>query len=66
MAFDTKAKRAATLGYGLACYLVLPPPDGAISVADAGHALSAYRFTFTTVVAAFPASTMPTSVTFDG
>jgi hypothetical protein len=41
---DTKAKRAAALGYGLAFLLVAPPADSTISVQDAGHALSAYQF----------------------
>lgn len=41
---DTKAKRAAALGYGLSFLLVLPPADGTISVNDAGHALNAYQF----------------------
>lgn len=41
---DTKAKRAAALGYGLSFLLVLPPADGTISNGDAGHALNAYQF----------------------
>jgi len=41
---DTKAKRAAALGYGLSFLLVCPPADGSISVNDAGHALNAYQF----------------------
>lgn len=41
---DTKTKRAAALGYGLAFLTVLPVADGAISVEDAGHALAAYSW----------------------
>jgi hypothetical protein len=40
---DTKAKRAAAIGYGLSFLLVLPPAGG-ITIEDAGHALSAYQF----------------------
>jgi hypothetical protein len=42
--FDSKAKRAAALGFGLSFTLVLPPADGAISIEDAGHASTAYRY----------------------
>lgn len=42
--FDSKAKRAAALGFGLSFTLVLPPADGAISIEDAGHANTAYRY----------------------
>lgn len=41
---DTKAKRAAAIGYGLSFLLVLPPADGIISIEDAGHALNVYQF----------------------
>lgn len=41
---DTKAKRAAALGYGLSFLLVLPPADGSLDIPDAGHALNAYRY----------------------
>lgn len=41
---DTKAKRAAALGYGLSFLLVLPPAHGALNIEDAGHALNAYRY----------------------
>lgn len=44
MALDTRNKRAAALGYGLSFLVVLPQADGAISVEDAGHALSAYAY----------------------
>jgi hypothetical protein len=48
---NTKAKRAAALGYGLAFLLVAPPADGIIGVEDAGHALSAYQFDMPSAVA---------------
>ena len=41
---DTRNKRAAALGFGLASLLVLPAAAGAISIEMAGHALSAYAF----------------------
>lgn len=49
---DTKAKRAAALGYGLSFLLVLPPAAGAISIEMAGHALSAYEFDLAAVAPA--------------
>lgn len=41
---DTRNKRAAALGFGLASLLVLPAAEGALTVESAGHALSAYRY----------------------
>ncbi len=41
---DSKAKRAAALGYGLSFLLVCPPASGSLSIPDAGHALNAYRY----------------------
>jgi hypothetical protein len=46
---DTKTKRAAALGYGLSFLLVLPVAEGAITIAEAGHALSAYSYDITAV-----------------
>lgn len=34
MALDTRNKRASAFGWGLACCLVLPNPDGTIDAAD--------------------------------
>jgi hypothetical protein len=51
---DTKAKRAAALGYGLSFLLVIPPADGTIDIEDAGHALSAYRFNLPELTIADP------------
>lgn len=41
---NTKAKRAAALGFGLSFLFVAPPAHGAIDMPDAGQALNAYRY----------------------
>lgn len=51
---DTKAKRAAALGFGLSFTLVLPPADGSISIEDAGHASTAYRYDMPELEVEFP------------
>lgn len=51
---DSKAKRAAALGYGLSFLLVLPPAHGGLSIEDAGHALSAYRYDMPAATPAHP------------
>jgi hypothetical protein len=51
---DTRNKRAAAIGFGLASLLVLPAAEGALSVESAGHALSAYRYDLADVVILAP------------
>jgi len=51
---DTRNKRAAALGFGLASLLVLPAAEGALTVESAGHALSAYRYDLADLVVVAP------------